>query len=153
MQITDKFNRRAIEKKLNDVIESSIPTILFPIISKGDDWVRVNDILITTVDESYKVTRKGIEIAKFHKRSWAIAYAVGLCQSNYELCHMLKTYNRRLEKYAEEIERYSYHLNLAKENKNVFKENIISDRLSRTISEYTVIIDELSPLIKSQSEV
>ena len=41
----------------------------------------------------------------------------------------------------------------AKENKNVFKENIISDRLSRTSSEYTLIIDELSPLIKSQAEV
>ena len=150
MQITDKFNRKAIEKKLNNVIESSIPSILFPIISKGDDWIRVNDILITTVNGSYKVTRKGIEIANFHKRSWAIAYAVGLCQSNYDLCYMLKTYNRRLEKYAEEIERYNYHLDLAKENRNVLKENIISDRLSRTISEYTLIIDELSPLIKSQ---
>jgi hypothetical protein len=153
MKLANDFDQTAVETRLNYVIESSIPTILFPIISKGDDWVRVNDILITKYNDSYKVKRKGVEIAQFQKRAWAVAYAVAICQSNYELCNMLKIYNVKLEKYTEEIQRYSYHLDIAKETKNVFKENIISDRLSRTISEYTFILDELSPLIKSQSEV
>lgn len=153
MKLATDFDQKKVENTLNYVIESSIPSILFPIISKGDDWVRVNDILITKNKDSYKVKRKGVEIAQFHKRSWAVAYAVAFCKSNYDLCNMLKTYNVKLEKYAEEIQRYNYHLDVAKEKNNVLKEKIISDRLSRTVSEYTFLIDELSPLIKSQSEV
>lgn len=152
MKLATVFDQELIGTKLNRVIQDTIPEITFPIISKGTDWVRVNDILITDSDDNYKVTRKGYFIAAFARKSWAIAYAVALCQSNFSICSILKANNIRLEKCLEEIERYNYHLDLAKENGNVWKENVMSDRLSRTLSEYTCIIEEVSPLIKSQSE-
>lgn len=153
MKLATAFDQVSIGNKLNHVIESTIPTISFPIISRGSNWIRVNDILITEINDRFKVTRKGILLAEFHKRSWAVAYSVSLCQSNFTTCSSLKSHNSRLEKYLEEIERYTYHLEQARECGNISKENIISDRLSRTLSEYTFIIDEVSPLIKSQQDV
>lgn len=150
MKLATAFDQESIGTKLNYVIESTIPTITFPIISKGSDWVRVNDILITEKDGQFKVTRKGIELTSFAKKSWATAYAVALCQSNFQTCSILKNCNKKLEKYLEEIERYSYHLNQANDRGDYSKEKIISDRLSRTLSEYTLIMDEVSPLIKTQ---
>lgn len=153
MKLATVFDQELIGTKLNQVIQTTIPEITFPIISKGSDWVRVNDILITEINESFRVARKGTPIATFARRSWAIAYAVALCQSNLNVCTILKANNIRLEKCLEEIERYNYHLDIAKETGNVWKENVISDRLSRTLSEYSCIMEEVSPLIKSQSEV
>jgi hypothetical protein len=145
------LDQKSIGNKLNYVIESTIPTITnFPIISKGSDWVRVNDILITQKNDRYKVTRKGIFLEEFYKRSWAVAYSVSLCQSDYSACAVLKANNHRLGKYLEEIERYSYHLEHAQNRGDYSKEKIISDRLSRTLGEYELILEEVSPLIKSQ---
>lgn len=153
MKLDTVFDQKSIGTRLNYVIESTIPTITFPIISKGSDWIRVNDVLITEKENQYKVARKGMELMRFAKKSWAVAYAVALCQSNFQICLTLKNANSKLEKYLEEIERYSYHLELAKDRNDVYKENLFSDRLSRTLSEYSLIIDEVSPLIKSQSFV
>jgi hypothetical protein len=153
MKLATKLDQTSIGDKLNYVIQTTIPTITFPIISKGSNWIRVNDILITEKNERYNITRKGIFLADFAKRSWATAYAVAFYQGDFTSCVMLKTYGAKLDKYLEEIERYSYHLGLARENNNFSRENIISDRLSRTLSEYTFIMDEISPLIKSQSDV
>jgi hypothetical protein len=150
MKLATAFDQVSIGNKLNQVIETTIPTITFPIISKGSDWVRVNDILIREIDNQYKVTRNGVELTSFAKKPWAVAYAVALCQSDFQTCVILKRNNNRVEKYLEEIERYSYHLEKAKKSNNICKENIISDKLSRTIGEYTVILDEVSPIIKSQ---
>lgn len=153
MKLATAFDQTLIGSKLNYVIESTIPTIDFPIISKGNDWVRVNDLLIRETNSHYKVTRRGQELAVFAKKAWAVAYAVAFCQSNFKTCFVLKNYNSRIEKFLEEINRYSYHVELAKETGDICRENIMSDRLSRTLSEYTLIIDEVSPLIKSQSVV
>jgi hypothetical protein len=153
MKLATKLDQTSIGDKLNYVIQTTIPTITFPIISKGSNWIRVNDILITEKNERYKITRKGIFLADFAKRAWATAYSVAFYQGNFTNCVMLKTYSAKLDKCLEEIERYNYHLELAKENNNISRENIISDRLSRTLSEYTFIMDEVSPLIKSQSDV
>lgn len=153
MKLATSFDQVSIGNKLNYVIESTIPTITFPIISKGSNWVRVNDVLITEKDEQYKVSRKGVELTRFSKKSWAMAYAVALCQSDFHTCAVLKNSNKRLEKYLEEIERYNYHLEQANRRGDYSKEKIISDRLSRTLSEYTLIMDEVSPLIKSQLSV
>lgn len=151
MKLATVFDQESIGNKLNYVIESTIPTITnFPIISKGSDWIRVNDILITQKNDLYKVTRKGILLGEFFKRSWAVAYAVSLCQSNLSTCAILKENNRRLGKYLEEIERYNYHLDQAQDRGDYSKEKIISDRLSRTLGEYELILEEVSPLIKSQ---
>jgi primosomal protein N'' len=78
---------------------------------------------------------------------------VALCQSDFQTCLTLKNNNLRVEKYLEEIERYTYHLEQAKNRGDIYKENMFSDRLSRTMSEYIALIDEVSPLIKSQSFV
>lgn len=153
MKLATAFDQESIGTKLNYVIESTIPTITFPIISKGSDWIRVNDILIMEKDEQFKVSRKGVEIMRFAKKAWAVAYAVALCQSDFYTCAALKNANIKLEKYLEEIERYTYHLEQAKNRNDIHKENLFSDRLSRTLSEYTLIMDEISPLIKSQSFV
>lgn len=153
MTLATAFDQESIGTRLNYVIESTIPTITFPIISKGSNWIRVNDILITEKNDQFKVTRKGVELVNFAKKSWAVAYAVSMCQSNFQICTILSNSNRRLEKYLEEIERYSYHLEQAKDRGDVYKENLFSDRLSRTVSEYTLLLDEVSPLIKSQSFV
>lgn len=153
MKLATVFDQESIGNKLNYVIESTIPTITFPIISRGSDWVRVNDILITEANERFKVTRKGVPFVEFFKRPWAVAYAVALCQSEFTTCTTLKNCNSRLEKYLEEIERYSYHLEKARERNDFYKENLFSDRLSRTLSEYAGIMDEVSPLIKRQGLV
>jgi hypothetical protein len=153
MKLATAFDQELIGTKLNYVIESTIPTITFPIISKGSNWVRVNDILITEKDNQFKVSRKGVELARFAKRAWAVAYAVSLCQSNFHVCAVLKNANIKIEKYLEEIERYTYHLEKATDRNDIYKEHLFSDRLSRTVSDYTLIIDEVSPLIKSQLSV
>jgi DNA gyrase/topoisomerase IV subunit A len=153
MKLATAFDQELFGNKLNVVIESTLPDITFPIISKGSDWVRVNDILIREADDEFTVSRKGIEITRFVKRAWAIAYAVALCQSNFHICLALKNNNVRLKKYAEEITRYQYHLEQAIARGDIYKENVMSDRLSRTIREYDLILDEVSPLIKSQSDV
>ncbi len=153
MKLATAYDLDLVGTKLNKVIESSLPDFIFPVISKGTDWVRVNDLLIRYKNNSYYVTRKGIEIATFIQKSWAMAYAVAYCQSEFSTCSLLKIYNKKLEKCMEEIERYNYHLEQAKDRNDISKENIISDRLSRTFSEYTFIIDEVSPLIKRQSNV
>lgn len=153
MKLATKLDQTSIGDKLNYVIQTTIPTITYPIISKGSDWIRVNDILITEKNERYNITRKGIFLADFAKKSWAIAYAVAFYQGIFTTCVMLKTYGAKLDKCLEEIERYTYHSEVARKNNNISKEKIISDRLSRTLSEYTFIMDEVSPLIKSQSDV
>ena len=153
MKLATAFDQGSIGTKLHYVIESTLPTITFPIISKGSDWVRVNDILITEKDGQFKVSRKGVELMRFAKRSWAVAYSVALCQSDFHTCIVLKNYNMRLEKYIEEIERYTYHFEKAADRGDYYKANLFQDRLSRTQSEYTLIMDEVSPLIKSQSFV
>lgn len=148
MKLDSKSAQALIENKLNYVITSTIPTITSPIISKGKDWIRVNDILITKKLNSYKVMRKGITLVEFFKCSWALSYAVALSQSDFLTCISLDSYNKKLVKYLEEIERYSYHLDKSKVRGDISKENIISDRLSRTIREYSLLMDEASPLIK-----
>lgn len=153
MKLATAFDQVSIGNKLNYVIESTIPTITFPIISKGSDWIRVNDLLIIEKNSRYRITKKGVFLIDFSKRSWAIAYAVAFCQSNFDVCMTLKSHSRKLDKCLEEIERYTYHLDQAKERGDILKENIMSDRLSRILSEYTVITDEVSPLIKSQQDV
>ena len=153
MKLATAFDQVSLGNKLNYVIESTIPTIDFPIISKGSDWIRVNDLLIIEKNDRYKVTRKGYFLIEFSKRSWAIAYATAFCQSNFQTCMTLQTLSKKLDKCLEEIERYNYHLEQAKFRGDISKENIISDRLSRTFSEYTFIMDEVSPLIKSQQDV
>jgi hypothetical protein len=151
MKLATVFDQTSIGNKLNYVIESTIPTITnFPIISKGSDWVRVNDILITQKNDRYIVTRRGVFLEEFFKRSWAVAYSVSLCQSNFSTCSILKANNMRLGKYLEEIERYNYHLDQAHDRGDYSKGKIISDRLSRTLGEYDLILEEVSPLIKSQ---
>lgn len=153
MKLATAFDQGSIGSKLNYVIESTIPTIDFPIISKGETWVRVNDLLIREIDSKFKVTRKGMELATFAKKSWAVAYAVAFCQSNFKICFTLKNYNKRIEKYLEDMDLYNYRIEQAQEAGDRCRENIMSDRLSRTASEYSLIIDEVSPLIKSQSVV
>ena len=153
MKLATAYDQVSIGNKLNQVIENTIPAITFPIISKGSNWVRVNDILIREIDNDFKVSRRGIEIASFAKRSWAVAYAVAVCQSNFHTCTVLKQNNIRVEKYLEEIERYNYHLDKARDRNDIYKEHLFSDRLSRTIGEYTVVLEEVSPLIKSQLDV
>lgn len=153
MKLATVFDQESIGNKLDYVIESTIPTITFPIISKGDDWVRVNDILITKKDDQFVVSRRGTELIRFIAKSWAVAYAVALCQSNFHICSTLANSRLKLSKYLEEIERYSYHLDKAKDRNDVYKENLFSDRLSRTLTEYSLLLDEVSPLIKSQSFV
>jgi hypothetical protein len=153
MKLATAYDLDLVGTKLNQVIESAIPNLLFPVISKGTNWVRVNDLLIRNKNNCYYVTKKGIEIANFIQKSWAMAYAVAYCQSDFPACSLLKIYNKKLGKCVEEIDRYNYHLEQARERNDIIKENIISDRLSRTLSEYTFIIDEVSPLIKRQSNV
>jgi hypothetical protein len=153
MKLATAYDQASIGDKLNNLIQDTLPTITFPMISKGSDWVRVNDILIRETNDTFKVTRKGVLITQFAKKSWAIAYAVALCQSDFQTCLTLKNNNLRVEKYLEEIERYTYHLEQAKNRGDIYKENMFSDRLSRTMSEYIALIDEVSPLIKSQSFV
>lgn len=153
MKLATAFDQASLGNKLNYVIESTIPTINFPIISKGSDWVRVNDLLIIEKNDRYRISRKGIFLIEFSKRSWAIAYATALCQSDFQTCVTLKSLSNKLDKCLEEIQRYSYHLEHAQDRGDISKENIISDRLSRTFSEYTFIMDEVSPLIKSQQDV
>ena len=153
MKLATAYDLDLVGTKLNQVIESAIPNLLFPVISKGTNWVRVNDLLIRNKNNCYYVTKKGIEIANFIQKSWAMAYAVAYCQSDFPSCSLLKIYNKKLGKCVEEIDRYNYHLEQARERNDISRENIISDRLSRTLSEYTFIIDEVSPLIKRQSNV
>lgn len=153
MKLATAFDQASVGRKLNYVIETTLPTITFPIISKGSDWVRVNDLLIRDIDDKFVVTRRGMELAIFAKKSWAVAFSVATCQSDFKTCFVLRNYNLKIEKYLEEIDRYSYGLEKAKEIGDILKENIMSDRLSRTLSEYTLILDEVSPLIKSQSAV
>ena len=153
MKLATAFDQELVGIKLNQVIESTIPNVAFPIISKGSEWVRVNDIIIRSKNEHFIVTRKGIEISRFVQKSWAVAFSVAYCQGNFHSCMLLKNYNRKIEKCLEEIERYNYHLEQAKNRNDILRENIISDRLSRTLSEYSFILDEVSPLIKSQSIV
>jgi hypothetical protein len=153
MKLATAFDQASLGNKLNLVIESTIPNISFPIISKGSNWIRVNDIVIREKNDSFVVSRKSVELGEFSQKSWAIAFAVAYCQSNFNTCTILKEYNKRLDKCLEEIHRYNYHLDSAKNKNNTTRERIISDRLSRTFSEYTLIMDEISPLIKSQSNV
>lgn len=153
MKLATAFDQVSLGNKLNYVIESIIPTITFPIISKGSNWVRVNNLLITEKNDRYSITRKGVFLIDFSKRSWAIAYATALCQSDFQTCVTLKSLSTKLDKCLEEIQRYNYHLEQAQNRGDISKENIISDRLSRTFSEYTFIMDQVSPLIKSQSDV
>jgi co-chaperonin GroES (HSP10) len=153
MKLATELNQTSIGDKLNYVIQTTIPTITFPIISKGSNWIRVNDVLISETNNRCKVTRKGIFLADFAKRQWAVAYAVAFCQGNFNTCGALKEYSVKFDKCLEEIERYNYHIDIARQNNNSVKEKIVSDRLSRTLSEYTFIIDSISPLIKSQSDV
>lgn len=153
MKLATAYDLDLVGTRLNQVIESAIPDLLFPVISKGTDWIRVNDLLIRNKNNYYFITRKGIKLAHFVQKSWAMAYAVAYCQSDFTTCSLLNMHNKKLEKCMEEIERYNYHLDRARERNDFSKEKIISDRLSRTFSEYTFIIDEVSPLIKRQSNV
>lgn len=153
MKLATAYDLDLVGTRLNQLLDSAIPALLFPVISKGTNWIRVNDLLIRNKNNYYFITRKGIEIANFIQKSWAMAYAVAYCQSDFSTCSLLKIYNKKLEKCMEEIERYNYHLEQARERNDISRENIISDRLSRTFSEYTFIIDEVSPLIKRQSNV
>lgn len=140
-------------KTLDSIIQSTVASPGFPIISRGESWVRVNDMLVEEHNEVYKVKRKGIVLSFFQKRSWAVAYAVSYCQGDYISCSRLVRLNFKLAKYSEEIARYNYQLEQARDHGRVMRENIISDRLSRTISDYEMVIQEADPIIKTPSLV
>lgn len=145
------FGMASAGHRLAEVIESTIPAISFPIISKGMSWVRVNDLLIDEFGHEHRVKRKGVILAHFEKKTWALAYAVAYCQSEFNVCRILTQANFKLAKYSEEVIRYKHQLNNAEKNGDVIRENIISDRLSRTILEYDSLINEITPIIKTQS--
>lgn len=147
--LATEFGTVLVGNRFNSLVQSTIPTVSFPIISKGDSWVRVNDIVIDEHNDSYRVKRKGVILAYFQKKSWAVGYAVAYCQGEYVNCTKLVQLNFRLTKYLEEINHYNYQLDLAMSKRNVTKENIISDRLSRTNVEYDTIVHEAEQIIKS----
>lgn len=148
-KLVTKYGTGFVGNRINSIIQSTIPAVSFPIISKGESWVRVNDILIEEHNDSYRVKRKGVVLAYFLKKSWAVAYAVSYTQSEYSNCAKLVQLNFKLTKYAEEISRYNYQLGVAEDTGNYTKEKIISDRLSRTYAEYDVIIRDAEQIIKS----
>lgn len=125
--------------------------VSFPIISKGTSWVRVNDIVIDNHNEIHRVKRKGITLANFEKKSWAVAFAVAYCQGEFDTCAELVQANFKLSKYSEELHRYNFQLDNARKIGNILRENIISDRLSRTLIEYDALLYQITPIIKTQS--
>jgi len=150
-KLATKFGRASVGTKLDSIIQNTIPSVSFPIISRGESWVRVNDIVIDEHNDSYRVKRKGITLAFFQKRSWAVAYAVSYCQREYTNCSRLVRLDFKLTKYIEEIARYNYQLEQAREQGKIMRENVISDRLSRTITDYEMVVQEAEPIIKTPS--
>jgi hypothetical protein len=148
-RLATEYGQELVGNRLNSLIRSTIPGVNFPIISRGESWVRVNDIVIDEHNDGFRVKRKGHILAFFQKKSWAVAYAVAYCQGEYVNCSKLIQLNFRLAKYTEEIVRYNYQLDIAIDTYNLTKEKIISDRLSRTIDEYDAIVHEAEQIIKS----
>lgn len=152
-KLATKSSHGSVGKRFDSILQTTIPSVSFPIISRGESWVRVNDIVIDEHNDSYRVKRKGVVLSFFQKRSWAVAYAVAYCQGDYNSCSSLVRLNFKLSKYIEEIERYKYQLEQARTNGRIMRENIISDRLSRTITDYELVLEEAFPIIKTPSLV
>lgn len=152
-KLATKSSHGAVGKRFDSILQTTIPSVRFPIISRGESWVRVNDIVIDEHNDAYRVKRKGVVLSFFQKRSWAVAYAVSFCQGDYNSCSNLVRLNFKLSKYIEEIERYKYQLEQARINGRIMRENIISDRLSRTITDYELVLEEAFPIIKTPSLV
>lgn len=136
-----------IEKFLDQVTADSNT----PVISHGEKWVRVNDMIILESKGKYRLSRKGIVLAYFIRKSWAVAYAVALLKGNLDVCSLLQSQEWKLEKYNEDIRIYKQQLTSYHENN--MKKCIISDRLSRAHYDYNQLIDEVGMAIKNQFHV
>lgn len=146
--LATEFETVLIGHRFDALVQSTIPSVSFPIISKGDTWVRVNDIVIDEYNGEFRVKRKGVLLAIFLKKIWAVSYAISYSQGEYEICAKLARLNFQLTKSSEEINRYTHQLEIAQDTRNIIKENILSDRLSRTIAEYDAIVKEANQIIK-----
>lgn len=136
-----------LEKFLDQVTTDSNT----PVISYGKNWVRVNDMIILESKGKYRLSRRGLTLAYFIRKSWAVAYAVALIKGNLDICSLLQSQEWKLEKYNEDIRMYRKQLISYRENN--MKRRVISDRLSRTHYDYSQLIDEVGIAIKNQFHV
>jgi len=136
--------------KLSRFISENVPYISNPIISKGDTWIRVNDILIIEKNSSFVVSKNGKILNEFQNKALALVYAINFFRNNLDTCGSLKDLDNKLTKLNEEILRFDHHLKIAQKNKNIIKENIVSDRLSRVIYEQDLVYFQIQKLANSQ---
>lgn len=143
------INRDLLEKKIDEIIDTETFFFGLPVISKGKDWVRVNNLVIREENNRYTVRQMGYLIAEFSYRSWAVAYAISLIRMDRKKCDYLIDKESSFQKHMEDINVYRYYKNVYKRKKNIIRENIFSDRLCRAEDDFKRLVADVNKSIKS----
>ena len=146
-----KSGQGSIGKKFSTILDNLSLYFDAPIISQGETWIRVNDILIMFEEDDYSVRRNGKTITKFHSKSWATAFAVALAKGNKTMCFELMNAEKQIKKLQEDINYYNYSIIQSRKTNNIEKESNIKNRLSRTEFELNDIISTVGSCVKSLS--
>lgn len=146
MKIIDK---QLLERKIDEIIDTETFFFGLPVISKGKDWVRVNNLVIRQEGDKYTVRQMGYLIAQFYYRSWAVAYAISFIKLDKKKCDFLKNQENIFQKHLEDISTYKHYVNVYRNKNNITKENIFSDRLCRSELDFKKLITEVNKSIKT----
>lgn len=143
------IDRNLLEKKIDDIIDTETFFFGLPVISKGKDWVRVNNLVIREENNLFTIRQMGYLIAEFSYRSWAVAYAISLIRMDRKKCDYLADKESSFKKHKEDIDIYRYYKNVYKTKKDIVRENIFSDRLCRAEDDFRKLVTDVNKSIKS----
>lgn len=143
------MEQSVIAKKVDELIDTETFFFGLPVISKGKDWIRVNNLLIRQENNLYYIRQMGYPIAEFCTKSWAIAYAISFIKMDRNKCDYLKKQDALLRKHLEDISIYKHHLVISRKNRDITKENIFSDRLCRSEIDCRKLITDVNKNIKT----
>jgi hypothetical protein len=135
--------------KIVDFIERHVTQEL--VIAEESRSIHVNDLVVERILTKWSVKRAKDELAQFHSKTWAIAYAVAVATNNKHVYEFLDRSERRLHKLRVDRSLYDFHHRMAIRNHDETMRSLLEGRLNKTTNDLTEVVSDAHQVLLYQS--
>jgi hypothetical protein len=154
---TSNYTAESNYQKINRFFVEQIPHLEFPIIDARPNCVSVGPYRVITNGKQYEVWHSRSYIGDFHRRSWAVGYALSLYRGKQRYAAQLIDFNKQYGKLEEERRLFAYHIACCQRDAGMHdrdedapdREAILECRLSRVESEIIGLESRAETILKN----
>lgn len=146
---TTEYTADHTYQKINRFFVEQIPQLESPIIDARPNCVSIGSYRVITNGDVYEVWRSRTHLYDFHRRGWAVGYALSLYRGDNRVASQLIGFSKQYNKLDEERYVYKHHIERSRKRKDFTRQLMLENRLSRVDSEIIGLEQRVDIILKN----